>query len=78
MKTVPEVRTSPRVEALADMVGPVAAEVIQTPTGFGALLLEGPDVGRWWALDGHWEVGQELRVRYAPADQFAQAVGRPD
>lgn len=61
------------------VVGPVGAEVVQAPTGlFGALLLEGLHAGRWWALEGHWTIGQQISVRYHPADQFAEPVPHRD
>lgn len=64
-----------RTDVELSSIGPVAAQVIQPRTGlFGALLLEGPDAGRWWALDGQWTVGQRISVRYYPEDQFAQIV----
>lgn len=47
-----------------ELFGPIEAEVIRMPIGFGALLRDGPHAGRWWALDGEWAVGERLSVLY--------------
>jgi hypothetical protein len=39
---------------------------------FGAFLLDGPEAGITFALEGpHWTVGTRIDVWYYPADQWA-------
>lgn len=62
----------PMIHAAPTTARTAAAVVVPRFGGyFSALITDGPDAGRQWALEGQWRVGSVIQVRYHPEDQFA-------
>jgi hypothetical protein len=62
-------------DASADSERTARAVIVQGAIFNEALMLDGPDAGRRWVLEGKWCLGQELQVRYCLTDQFARVGG---